>query len=235
MSILATLVSRAPPSAVLGLSIAAALSAPAADGPSRVLDLLARMRQARQERSVARAGASAETFVIGAQYRGVVKKSFPDLGRGTIRCRALEANRYEVGLEAKARHPRKKETIEFSVLREFALEGHHVKILSEKNWFNEGAARHQKKLQNAVCLAYLVKWRSPQAEGERAPAQTYVIDDVAYTFSYRSAAGRLEVSLADPDGKVAKFFLGPSVRAVRPIDRFRVFTRDDVVISFVVQ
>ena len=182
-----------------------------------------------------------EAFTVGAQYRGAIQKSFPNLGMAGLECKKLGDHDFQVRLHAKVRHPEdENENIEFDVTRVFRLEGNRITLIREENQFNEVAAKHKKKILNTVSLAYLIKWRSPGSDSPPFPGQVYRIDDKTFSLTYDVEqaqdywdTGRwMTARLTDGEGNNARFYLRRGYRGVRPLDKFRIYTKDKVVISF---
>jgi hypothetical protein len=176
---------------------------------------------------------TSEVYEVGAQYRGGMKKTFKELGRGVLSCATIAPDRFAVALEATVRHPRTDELLELSIDREYRLDGDRVRKVRENDQFNAAAQRHRKRFIDTVALAYLVKWHTPRTHAGPWPARTYRIDGHRFSFGYAPSGRWLEATLRGPDGIVGKLFLRSHDGGVRPIDKFRVHAREDLIVSFV--
>ena len=184
---------------------------------------------------------SEEPFRVEANYRGVVNKSFDALGKGILRCKPLGPSTFSVELYAKAKYPGKddekdeaKKNIEFKVSRKFELAGKNIKVLDQKNWFNETAAKYQNKILNTVSLAYLIKYATPRGENGPWPDASYVIEGRTYFLTHHKVKNTLEVTLRDDQGEkpIGKFFLVANPSGIWAFEFFRVNTRDEINVEF---
>lgn len=174
-----------------------------------------------------------ETYDVGAHYRGTLKKSFHHLGTGTLAFRTVARDRFQVTLEAHVKHPQSQELLECKVQREYQLEGRSIHKVSEKDWFNQAASGHKKRFVDCVALGYVVKWFTPRdGKGAIQPLK-FNLDKQTFEITYVAEKRWLEATLRSADGVVGRFYLTPAVGGVRPVDKFRIHAKDQMVISFV--
>lgn len=176
---------------------------------------------------------TSEAFDVGAHYRGTVKRSFHNLGSGSLTFKTLARDRFQVRLEANVKHPQKQEQLECRVVREYRLDGKTIRKVSENDWFNQSAAAHKKRFIDTVSLGYIVKWFTPRDDkGSIAPIK-FNVDKATYEITYERTPKWLEATLRSGEGIVGRFFLTPAVGGVRPVDKFRIHAKDELVVSFV--
>ncbi|MBI4865263.1 MAG: hypothetical protein HY815_34120 [Candidatus Riflebacteria bacterium] len=207
---------------------------PAAAGAPDVRQAMERLRESRNKPADTPATVTAtdESYQVGAQFRAALKKTFRALGTGQLKCATLGQDRFSVRLAAKVQHPDKPETIEFDVYREFRLTGTTVVKTLEKDWMNATAAQYKKRLIDTVALAYLVKWKTPRRDDASPAPLSFIVDGQLFNVSFNPTERWLEATLVGPDGPLGKFFLMPPREGVRPVKKFRIFAKNDLVVSF---
>lgn len=176
---------------------------------------------------------SSETYDVGAHYRGTVKKSFHHLGTGTLAFQTLARDRFRVTLDAKVKHPKSNELLECRIQREYKLDGKNIRKVAEDDWFNKEAAAHKKRFIDCVSLGYVVKWFTPRDATGSVPPLKFNLDKQTYEVTYVPGPRWLEATLRSGDGIVGRFFLTAAVGGVRPVDKFRIHAKDELVVSFV--
>lgn len=174
-----------------------------------------------------------ETYDVGAHYRGTVKRSFHNLGAGTLSFKTLDRDRFQVRLEANVKHPQKQEQLECKIVREYRLDGKTIRKVSENDWFNQAASAHKKRFIDTVSLGYIVKWFTPRDDKGRVAPIKFNVDKATYEITYERGQKWLEATLRSGEGIVGRFFLTPAVGGVRPVDKFRIHAKDELVVSFV--
>lgn len=212
-------------------------------GASTIQNAREKLKQLKKyrEEGFPHSGHTKEEYTVGAQYRGAVKQSFNNLGTGSVECDRLADNHFRVRFTADVRNPQKEnKQLKFDVTREFRLQGNRIEMISEKNEFSAEAEKYQKKILNTLTILYLIKWNSAQDDAGPFTDQVYKVDDGTYNLTFNvekskdyAETGRWLVSnLTDDEGNKASFFMGKTYRGVRPLDKFRVHTKNNVVISF---
>jgi hypothetical protein len=176
---------------------------------------------------------TSEVFEVGAQFRGVAKKTFHELGTGTLGFRTVSQDTFAVSLDARVKNPDTQELIECKIQRQYKLVGKSIKKLSENDWFNQAGEKYKKRFIDCVSLGYLVKWATPREDKGPFRELTYTLDGMTYGITYTRTDRWLECTIRGRDGVVGKFFLLPVQGGVRPVDKFRIFARDQLVVSFV--
>lgn len=174
-----------------------------------------------------------EAFEVGAQYRGVAKKTFHELGTGKLGFRTVTPDTFAVTLEARVKNPDTQEIIECKIQRQYKLAGKSIRKVSENDWFNQAGEKHKKRFIDCVSLGYLVKWATPRDDKGPFRELTYNLDGTTYGFTYAKPEKWLECTIRGKDGVIGKFFMYPPAGGVRPVDKFRIFARDQLVVSFV--
>lgn len=176
---------------------------------------------------------TSETYDVGAHFRGTVKKSFHHLGTGTLAFKTLARDRFSVSLEARVKHPKSQELLECRVQREYKLDGKNIRKVNEKDWFNKAASAHKKRFIDCVSLGYAVKWFTPREDARSFAPLKFNLDKSTYEVTYVPGTKWLEATLRSADGIVGRFFLERPVGGVRPVDKFRIHAKDELVVSFV--
>ena len=217
--------------AIIVLALAGAARAESAADAAR-----RKLAESHSGAGVAAGAATTETdevFVVGAHFRGPVTRSFRNLGTGALAFKTLPHGHFSLTMEAHVKHPQNPELLECKVQREYRLEGKTIVKVSEHDWFNAAAAKHKRRFIDCVSLGYAVKWLTPRDDqGSIAPMRIN-LDQETYEITYVRKPQWLEATLRSGDGIVGRFFLAPAVGGVRPVDKFHIHSKDDLVVSFV--
>jgi hypothetical protein len=183
-------------------------------------------------------GARAERYVVDAQYRSGVSKTFPDLGGGSISVAPVDATMFDVQVDGSIRHPEDRRVFRFRIDRRYRLEGRFVRIVrTSLKELNPDARPHEAELTRILPFAFLVRHLpAPDHQGDRTTTLHYA--GSTYDLRYRETERQLEATLYDSNRPVGKFFLAPGEkpdrRRLARLERFRLAVFDDkLFVNFV--
>lgn len=163
-------------------------------------------------------------FQIGAQYRGVVKKSFDSIGQANIQIVPDSGGAFRVCGKGRVAHPKEKSKIyEFAIEMAFKLNGDVVQHLSTKSTCNAGSEGLKTRIERLLPFLYLVSALPPG----KAP-RTVKTPHGSYSLRYADVGPRLEVTVEEGRALVGKFFLGRDGSNLS-LEKFRIPTKDDNV------
>jgi hypothetical protein len=177
------------------------------------------------------ARAEMDRFSINAQYRGAVKKGFADIGSAGLQYRATPGGEFGVRGTGKVTHPKDSaKTYQFNVDMKFRVDGETVQYVGSNNSCNPGSEGIQAKMEKILPFVYLAKTLPARAAAERS----FRTPHGAYQMKWVTTASRIEVTLLSGRDMVSKFFLAREAGdGPHTIEKFRVPTKDNVVLSFV--
>jgi YD repeat-containing protein len=170
-------------------------------------------------------------FVIGAQYRGFVKKTFPDIGNAGLTFAPEPAGGFRITGAGRVVHPQDKNRVyrlDFDM--QFRVKGDHIDYLAVKNRFNDGCADLASTIERVLPFVYLVQLLPRlRVGGSRALTTPHGI----YTMVYGGAGERVEVTLNQGRAQVGKFFLKSAMTGTSRLERFRIPGKDSVALNFI--
>jgi len=188
--------------------------------------------------SASRAGVGAyasleERYHLNAQYRGGVKKGFPDIGQGSAVFTPQGASRFSIKLNGSVEHPENREVYKFWLDMDLQLNGDSLRIVQNRNRYNERAEEYREQVERAIPFVYLVKYTPMPGPGQD-PARVYRFKGTEFTLRYVPTERHVEATLYDGDTLVGKFFLLRDQHRIPLVfEKFRVPTVDNVVLSFI--
>lgn len=163
-------------------------------------------------------------FQVGAQYRGVVKKSFDSIGQAGIQIAPDRSGGFRVSGKGRVTHPKEKSKIyEFAIEMAFKLEGDVVRQVSAKSTCNAGSEGLKTRIERLLPFLYLVSALPPG----KAP-RTVKTPQGSFSLKYAEVGPRLEVTVEEGRALVGKFFLGREGTSLS-LEKFRIPTKDDNV------
>lgn len=181
---------------------------------------------------VAPAGSLVEHYKLNAQYRGTVKKGFSDIGRGYAVFTPQSGGSFQVKLEGSVVDPERKDLYQFFLHMEFNAAGAQIRELANRCRYSANAADYRDRVEKVIPFIHLVKYTAPPRSGEE-PARNYRFRGSDYTVRYMNAERNIEATLYEGDLLVGKFFLTHGATLPLAIEKFRVPTEGNVVMSFV--
>ena len=174
--------------------------------------------------SVAASQAQVVQFHVGAQYRGVVKKSFDSIGTAGIQIARRDDGGFRVQGSGKVTHPKEKSKVyEFAIDMQFRLNGEVVEYVSSKSSCNAGSEGLKTRIERLMPFLYLVRALPPGT----AP-RTVRTPHGSYALKYADLGQRLEVTVEEGRALVGKFFLAKDASGLS-LEKFRIPTKDDNV------
>ena len=169
--------------------------------------------------------ALAETanFVIHAQYRGLVKKAFPDIGHAGLQVSQGAGGTFHISGSCRVSHPQDKARVyEVSVNMDFRLLGETLHCLGARNSCNSSGREIKDTIERVIPFVYLVQ-KLPAPSG--SSSRCFQTPHGRCTLQY----ARSEVTVQMGGAMLGKFFMSGS----NQIDHFRVPAQSNVVLNFV--
>lgn len=181
---------------------------------------------------VAPAGAIVEQYRLNAQYRGTVKKGFNDIGRGYGSYLPGASGQFSVKLDGSVEDPESKDIYKFYLEMTFQAQNGQIRDLGNKNKYSSNAQDYHDRVEKVVPFIHLVKFTPPPRPGEE-PTRIYRYRGKEYHLRYMTAERNIEATLNEGDTMIGKFFLSRDPATPLGIEKFRVPTEGNVVLSFV--
>lgn len=172
--------------------------------------------------------AQVQRFQVDAQYRGAVKKSFNSIGTTGIKVTPGANGSFKIAGQGRVVHPKDKAKVfEFNVDMDFQLSGNKVSYLKTNNTCAAGSEGLRSKIERLLPFLHLVAALpiTPEARTIQTPHGSYTVRE-AQTEKYT------EVTVEEGENVTGKFFLTKENGQLN-IERFRIPTKDNVVLNFV--
>lgn len=180
-------------------------------------------------------GEVVESYILNAQYRGGVKKGFPNIGTGTGRYLPGDQNQFEVKLDGKVENPDDHRLYEFRLDMAFRMIGNNIQVVRNGNHYSDNADDYKDRVEKVIPFVHLVKFSPMPRQGEE-PARSFRYKGEEFSLRYVYTEKHVEASLYEQDNLVGKFFMTRDQRQLPlSFEKFRVPTPGDVVLSFVRQ
>jgi hypothetical protein len=163
-------------------------------------------------------------FQVGAQYRGVVKKSFDSIGSAGIQIAKRPDGGFRVQGSGRVTHPKEKAKVyEFSVDMQFRLNGEVVEYVSSTSSCNAGSEGLKTRIERLMPFLYLVS-AMPAGKGPKSVRTPHG----SYSLKYADVGPKMEVTVEEGKALVGKFFLAKD-GANLSLEKFRIPTKDNNV------
>lgn len=173
----------------------------------------------------------ADRYTIEAQYRGLVKKSFPGIGTAGITCEPSAGGAFHITGSGRVVHPTDPSKIfELAIDMAFRVEGGTVRCLASRNRCNKGSEDLRETIERVLPFVWLVQ-ELPAPEGGKPHA--FTTPHGPFRLEYGGSATHPEVSVRSGSAQVCKFFLTRSAAGQAHLDRFRIPGKDSVQLTFV--
>lgn len=172
--------------------------------------------------ALATAHADPQRFVIDAQYRGMVSKTFPAIGSATITSEPAGNGAMRLTANGQATHPQDRaKSYQSSVDMKVNLAGGRVSVLSASQKCGPGSEQFTAQIKDVMPILAAVQ-STPQMTSLQTPKG-------AVSFKASQASGTTEITAERSGAFVAKIFLKGG-----KVDRFRVPSAEaNVVLNFV--
>lgn len=178
--------------------------------------------------SAGAASAQVLQFQVDAQYRGAVKKNFNSIGTTGLRVIPGEDGAFQIAGSGRVVHPKDKaKTFEFNVDMAFKLTGDKVEYVKSNNSCKAGSEGLRGRIEKLLPFLHLVA-----ALPASAAPRTITTPHGIYTLREAQTAKHTEVTVEEGKTVTGKFFLSRDAGQVA-LERFRIPTKDNVVLNFV--
>lgn len=171
--------------------------------------------------ALATAHADPQRFVIDAQYRGMMSRTFPGIGSATITAESAGNGIMSLSADGQATHPQDRaKTYRSTIDMKVNLAGGRVAVLSASQKCGPGSEQFTARIKDVMPILAVVR-STPTLTSLQTPQG-------AVTLKSAQAAGATEVTAERGGTLVAKIW----VRGGQ-VDRFRVPSgEDNVVLNF---
>ena len=152
------------------------------------------------------AGALQENFVINAQYRGPVNKSFKGLGKGHVTYRPGTDGNFGVIIVGTLQNPDTREAYKMSIDGDFKISGSSIQKVNQKLQMNEEAKRYEALMTHNLPFVYLARFQN-LPNGQDAEERAFTFEGREYMLRYVSVENAIEATLFETGVMIGKFFL----------------------------
>lgn len=169
-------------------------------------------------------------FTVNAQYRGLIKKSFPDIGGGRLTDTGKAAGEFRISGRADVTHPTEKgREYHMELDMSFSLEGGRLREMKNGSSCNKGAEQALRTTEKILPFVHVAKW----ASADKGEQLSYHTSGGSFTLKFGRTKRNLEATLLEDGQMVGKFFMFPGNGLPRAMEKFRITTKQGTVLSFV--
>lgn len=179
------------------------------------------------------AHAASERFVIDAQYRGIVSRSFPAIGTATVQGLETTPGVMQLSASGRATHPQDagKQYLT-AVGMKVVASGDRVAVLSATSKSATGSELFAGQIQQVLPILAAVRAHPGVATGALRSLATPAGQ---VQLACRQAGSNVEITAQNGSQLVGKFFLSRQGSGLR-LDRFRVPSSEEgVMLNFVAE
>lgn len=174
--------------------------------------------------------ADTQSFTVNAQYRGVVKKAFRDIGTGTLTDTGAAQGEVRLSGHARVDHPKEEGRVyDMTIDMNLRIRGNQIQELSNRSRCNPGSEEALATTQKIAPFVHIAKW----ARSDGSTGQTFTTPRGTFNVRFAQTDRNLEVTLSEGERMVGKFFMDPGDNLPRKLEKFRITTKGGTVISFV--
>jgi hypothetical protein len=177
--------------------------------------------------ALAHADSLSRSFTIDAEYRGLIRKSFPAIGRAGLAIQGPTEGFRIQGKGAVTNPCDKSKVYELSIDMRFRLDGARVDYLATNNSCNKGSEDLRAQMERVLPFVYLVQTMPVPAEKRRG----VITPHGEFEMVYGVKGASLEIAVLQKRAQVAKFFLSRTATGA-DLRSFRLPGKDSVQLSF---
>ncbi len=174
-----------------------------------------------------------EQYLVNAQFRGGVTKSFDNLGGVDVDYRELPDRSYVVALAGTIHDPEEEgRSYRFKAAIEFDWLGSTISARARSE-FSADAEEYRDRILEVAPFVHIVKHSAfPPPDGPRE--LSYRMNGRPYSLRYSGGERHVEVTLYEDLRTLAKFFVVPGSSAgPHEFEKYRINTVNQTVLSFV--
>jgi hypothetical protein len=176
-------------------------------------------------------GAQADRYTIEAQYRGIVRKSFPGVGTAGLEFVKGTDGAFHARGQGRVVHPQDKSKVfQLGLDMRFRVKGDAIEYVATKNSCAKGSEELQSTMERVLPFVHLVR-ELPRPAGNRRSVTT---PHGNFTLVYGGAGPKLEITVQQGATQVGKFFLTDGAPGAVRLERFRIPGKDSVALQFTV-
>lgn len=176
--------------------------------------------------------ADTQNFTVNAQYRGMVKKAFTNIGSGELKDTGSgPGGSFRLTGHAHVDHPREKGRVyDLRIEMAFRQRGSTIEEVSNRNRCNPGSEEALRTTEKMMPFVHVAKWISP----DRGSGTSITTPRGKFQVRLGETQRNLEVTVSEGDRMTGKFFMEPdNGQLPRRMEKFRITTRGGTVLSFV--
>lgn len=176
------------------------------------------------------AWADTQSFTVNAQYRGMVKKAFRDIGTGTLTNTGSAQGNVRISGHARVDHPKEEGRVyDMTLDMNLRITGNQVQEISNNSRCNPGSEEALSTTQKIAPFVHVAKW----AKSDQSTGQRFTTNRGTFNMRFAETDRNLEATLYEGERMVGKFFMEPGDNLPRKLEKFRITTSGGTVISFV--
>jgi len=156
------------------------------------------------------AWADTQNFTVNAQYRGMVKKAFRDIGTGVLNDNGQATGDVHIQGHSRVDHPQQEGRVyDLNVDTNFRIQGNSIQELSDHSTCNAGSEEALKTTQKVAPFVHIAKW----IKDDQSTGQTFTTPRGTFNLRLAQTDRNLEATLYEGEQMVGKFFMVAGRRA----------------------
>lgn len=175
-----------------------------------------------------------EKFIVNAQYRNGINKSFKDLGRGVVEYRGGQGH-FSLTIKGSLKNPETNEIYKMRVSGEFEMTGRQIRKVSQKLEMNDEARKYEKLMTDNLPFVFLARFQT-LPRGSDADEINYRYEGREYRMRYVPVEGAVEGTIFQGELMLGKFFLeGRPGQPPKRLTKARMIGPNHLVFSLVME
>jgi len=175
-----------------------------------------------------------ERFIINAQYRGAVTKTFKDVGRGRVIYKRTPDGTFSLEIVGSLQNPDTREMLRLNAAAAFVLRGQMIQRVQQKIDMSEEAKRYEKLVTHNLPFVYLARFQ-PLPKTQEPEEVHYQFDGREYLLRYATVEGAVEATLFETGTMIGKMFLyGDYGQPPKGLTKARMVGANHLVFSLVI-
>jgi hypothetical protein len=175
-----------------------------------------------------------ERFIINAQYRGAVTKTFKGLGQGRVVYTTTPDGTFGLEINGSLQNPDTREILRLNAQADFRLRGQQIERRRQKLDLSEEAKRYENLVTHNLPFVYLARFQ-PLPKGADPEEVHYRFDGREYLLRYATVEGTVEATLFEGGTMIGKMFLfGEYGRPPKGLTKARMVGANHLVFSLVI-
>ncbi len=173
--------------------------------------------------------ADTQSFQVNAQYRGMVKKAFTDIGTGELNDSGSNQS-FRLSGRADVDHPRQEgKTYRLALDMAFRMHAGTIEEVANRSHCNPGSEEALNYTEKLVPFVHLVK----NLPLEELNGATFTTPRGTFQVGIGHTERNTEATIYENGRMAGKFFLSNAETTPRQLEKFRITTKGGTVLSFV--